>query len=166
LTWLGGEAPDVDSLFFLATLLAMMHPIAGLTQVLWKRRFGALVVAIVYGVYRFMSWREMKPPKVRPTGSCCISMLCWRAVHLFSRTLPTTTAYVLLRRLIPSGTPWDIVFIVDPIMLAALFLGCASRIACAGDRRDWVTQTPVFADAPGAILPWSVWRAVIFVRDS
>ncbi|HZI57705.1 MAG TPA: metal-dependent hydrolase [Verrucomicrobiae bacterium] len=160
------EAPDVDSVSLLGGPVYMLQHHRGITHSFVGAPFvAALVVAIVYGVSRFMSWRGMKPPKVPPNWKLLyIYALLGALVHLFQ---DFTNNYGVrpFAPFNPKWYSWDIVFIVDPFMLAALLLGLMLPGLFALVTEEIGSRKPQFRGRAGAIVALVCVAAVIFVRD-
>ena len=119
---LATEAPDIDVLaYFGGSVFGFQHH-RGFTHA-----FPALpllagaVVAVVYGIYRWRSrsgWR----PKVPVRWGLLFAYACMGiAIHIFQ---DFTNNYGVrpLTPLFPKWYSWDLVFIIDPLILIALFL--------------------------------------------
>ena len=126
------EAPDIDSLWYFAGSVAGLQHHRGITHSFVGAPFvAALVLAIVYGIYRLMNSRGMNTgdksggaePKLPPKWKLLYAYACLGALlHLFQ---DFTNNYGVrpFAPFNPKWYSWDIVFIIDPIMLGALFLG-------------------------------------------
>src|ERR1051326_3042556 len=117
------EAPDIDSLWYFAGSVAGLQHHRGITHSFVGAPFvAALVTAGVYGVYRWMK-RSGREPKLPPNWRLLyFYALAGALLHLFQ---DFTNNYGI-RPFAPFNSKWyswDIVFIVDPIMLLALFVG-------------------------------------------
>jgi inner membrane protein len=133
----------------------------------------ALVVAIVYGVYRFINWRRnggvgtnsRGAPKLPPNWKLlyCYALL-GALVHLFQ---DFTNNYGV-RPFAPFNEKWyawDIVFIIDPVMLVALLLALTLPALMALVTEEIGSAKPQFRGRGAAIFALLCLAAVILVRD-
>ncbi len=117
------ESPDVDAVAYGGGSVSMLEHHRGITHSLVGAPFVAcLTVAVVYGVYRLMKRRGWEP-KLSPN---------WKVLYLYAvfgvlvHILQDFTNNYGVRPFAPFDPKWyawDIVPLIDPIMLAALFLG-------------------------------------------
>src|SRR5438445_8158378 len=127
------EAPDIDSVtYFWGGITGLEHH-RGITHSLIGAPFlAAAVVALVYGIHRWRSSRQKSVagtaagstlPRLAPNWKILYGYaLAGALLHLFQ---DFTNNYGI-RPFAPFNSKWyswDIVFIIDPIMLLALFLG-------------------------------------------
>jgi inner membrane protein len=159
------EAPDVDSFSLLGGPVAMLQHHRGITHSFVGAPFvAALVVAIVYGIYRWMKSRGTEP-RVPPNWKLLYGFaLLGALVHLFQ---DFTNNYGLrpFAPFNPKWYSWDIVFIIDPFMLAALFLGLVLPGLLALITEEIGARKPQFRGRGGAIFALVCVAIVIFVRD-
>ncbi|HEY1526012.1 MAG TPA: metal-dependent hydrolase [Candidatus Angelobacter sp.] len=167
------EAPDIDSLSYFGGPITGLQHHRGITHSLVGAPFvAALVVAIVYGVYRWTLWRKSNgrssrdaPLKLPPNWKLLYGYAVLGAlVHLFQ---DFTNNYGV-RPFAPFNEKWygwDIVFIVDPIMLAALFLALTLPALMALVTEEIGSRKPQFRGRGAAIFALLCLAAVIFVRD-
>src|ERR1051326_5741462 len=159
------EAPDIDSLWFFAGSVAGLQHHRGITHSFVGAPFvAALVTAGVYGVYRWMkgSGRE---PKLPPNWRLLyLYALAGALLHLFQ---DFTNNYGIrpFAPFNPKWYSWDIVFIIDPIMLLALFIGLVAPGLFALVTEEIGSRKPQFRGRGGAIFALIVVALVIFVRD-
>jgi inner membrane protein len=159
------EAPDIDSLSYFAGSVAGLQHHRGITHSFVGAPFvAALVTAVVYGVYRWMK-RSGREPKLPPRWRLLyFYALLGALLHLFQ---DSTNNYGV-RPFAPFSErwqSWDIVFIVDPIMLLALFLGLVVPGLFALVTEEIGSRKPQFRGRGGAIFALIVVALVIFVRD-
>ncbi|MBZ5505030.1 MAG: metal-dependent hydrolase [Acidobacteriia bacterium] len=167
---LAAEAPDVDSVYLLGGSVSMLQHHRGITHSFVGAPFVAvLVVAIVYGVHRFMGWRGMElrgsEPKAPPNWKLLYAYAVLGAlIHLFQ----DFTNHYGVRPFAPFNPrwySWDIVFILDPFMLAALLLGLVLPGLLALITEEIGSRKPQFRGRAGAIIALVCVATVIFVRD-
>ena len=168
---IAAEAPDIDSLtYFGGSVFGLQHH-RGITHSL----IGApLVAAAVTGaVYAFHLWRERtgrkkdgrEEPKLPPRWKILyLYALLGALLHLFQ---DFTNNYGVrpFAPFNPKWYSWDIVFIVDPIMLTAMFLGLVLPGLFALITEEIGSRKPQFRGRGGAIFALICVAAVIFVRD-
>ena len=159
------EAPDIDSLWYFAGSVAGLQHHRGITHSFVGAPFvAALVTAGVYGVYRWMkgSGRE---PKLPPNWRLLyLYALAGALLHLFQ---DFTDNYGIrpFAPFNPKWYSWDIVFIIDPIMLLALFLGLVAPGLFALVTEEIGSRKPQLRGRGGAIFALVCVALVIFVRD-
>ena len=169
------EAPDVDSVsYFWGSITGLQHH-RGITHSLIGAPFmAAAVVALVYGIHRWRSSRQKaRPdgvagarfPKLLPNWKLLYAYaLLGSLVHLFQ---DFTNNYGV-RPFAPFNEKWyswDIVFIVDPIMLLAMFLALVLPGLMALVTEEIGSQKPRFRGRGAAIFALICLVAVILVRD-
>ena len=120
---LAAEAPDLDVIsYFRGSIAGLQHHRGFTHSLLGIPLVGIVVVAAVYGIYRFRS-RSGWQPKLPPRWGLLFGYGCLAAaVHL----LQDFTNNYGVRPFDPFYCKWysgDLVFIIDPLMLLALFLG-------------------------------------------
>jgi inner membrane protein len=162
---LAAEAPDIDSLtYFGGSVFGLQHH-RGITHSLLGAPFvAASVVGIVYGVYRWRK-RSGKEPKLPPHWTTLyLYALMGALIHLFQ---DFTNNYGVrpFAPFNPKWYSWDIVFIVDPIMLVAMILGLVLPGLFALITEEIGTRKPQFRGRGGAIFALICVAAVILVRD-
>lgn len=159
------EAPDIDSLWYFAGSVAGLQHHRGITHSFVGAPFvAALVTSGVYGVYRWMK-RSGREPKLPPNWRLLyLYALAGALLHLFQ---DFTNNYGIrpFAPFNPKWYSWDIVFIIDPIMLLALFLGLVAPGLFALVTEEIGSRKPQFRGRGGAIFGLIVVALVIFVRD-
>lgn len=120
---LAAEFPDVDILWgFKGPVEELAHH-RGLTHsFIGAPLDSAIVLVIVYGIHRWRTRRSKAPPLAPRWGL----LFLFGIVATLSHILLDFTNNYGVRPLMPFNWrwySWDIVFIVEPIMLVALFLG-------------------------------------------
>jgi inner membrane protein len=159
------EAPDIDSFSYLRGSVFGLQHHRGITHSLLGAPFvAAAVVGIVYGIYRWWKkgGRETKlPPRWK---ILYLYALLGALLHLFQ---DFTNNYGVrpFAPFNPKWYSWDIVFIVDPIMLAAMSLGLVLPGLFALITEEIGSRKPQFRGRGGAILALVCVAAVILVRD-
>jgi inner membrane protein len=181
---LATEAPDIDSITYFGGPVAGLQHHRGITHSFLGAPFvAALVVLGVYGIYRVMQARrsarnsdsaglqaKAAPPNVaRPQlppnwKLLYVYALLGTMVHLFQ---DFTNNYGVrpFAPFNPKWYSWDIVFIVDPIMLLALFLALFLPGLMALVTEEIGSRKPQFRGRGAAICALLCVAAVIFVRD-
>ena len=159
------EAPDIDSLWYFAGSVAGLQHHRGITHSFVGAPFvAAMVLAIVYGIYRWMRSRGTQS-KLPPNWKLLYAYACLGALlHLFQ---DFTNNYGVrpFAPFNPKWYSWDIVFILDPIMLGALFLGLVLPGLLALITEEIGSRKPQFRGRAGAIFALLCVALVIFVRD-
>ncbi|MBZ5492860.1 MAG: metal-dependent hydrolase [Acidobacteriia bacterium] len=169
------EAPDIDSVFYFKDSIAGLEHHRGITHSLVGAPFiAAGVVAIVYGFYRWRSSRQKIVvesisgsafPKLAPNWKLLFAYaLLGSLVHLFQ---DFTNNYGV-RPFAPFSEKWyswDIVFIVDPIMLLAMVLALVLPGLMALVTEEIGSRKPQFRGRGAAIFALICLAAVILVRD-
>lgn len=122
---LASEAPDADFAASISGSVAYLQHHRGFTHTLLGAPFvAAFVLAMVYGIYRLLL-RRGKKPKLPPNWKLLyVYALLAALIHIF---LDFTNSYGV-RPLAPFNWKWyswDILFIVDPVILAVLILSLA-----------------------------------------
>jgi inner membrane protein len=169
------EAPDIDSVtYFWGGITGLQHH-RGITHSLIGAPFMAAgVIAIVYGFDHWRSSRQKNAavgassgtsPKLRPDWKLLYAYaLLGALVHLFQ---DFTNNYGV-RPFAPFSEKWyawDIVFIIDPIMLLAMFLALVLPGLMALVTEEIGSRKPQFRGRSAAILALICLAAVILVRD-
>ncbi len=162
---LAAEAPDLDVVWYFAGPAAGLQHHRGITHSLFGAPFmAALVVAGIYGVYRLMK-RFDRPPQLPLNWKWLyLCALLGSLVHLFQ---DFTNNYGV-RPFAPFNEKWyswDIVFIVDPIMLIAMFLGLVMPGLFALVTEEIGSNEPKFRGRGGAMFALVCIAAVILFRD-
>jgi inner membrane protein len=159
------EAPDIDSLtYFHGSVFGLQHH-RGITHSLLGAPFVAAgVVGIVYGIYRWRKRRGIEPKLPPHWNTLYVYALLGALLHLFQ---DFTNNYGVrpFAPFNPKWYSWDIVFIVDPIMLAAMVLGLVLPGLFALITEEIGSRKPQFRGRGGAIFALICVAAVILVRD-
>jgi inner membrane protein len=118
---LATEAPDIDVVAYIGGSVTGLQHHRGFTHsLLGIPLLAAFVLALVYGIHRWRS-RSGRDPKIPPNWPLLFAYGCLGGVvHLFQ---DFTNNYGV-RPFTPFGPKWyswDVVFIIDPLMLIALF---------------------------------------------
>src|SRR5579859_470075 len=158
------EAPDLDSLSYFSGSVAGLQHHRGITHSLAGAPFVAgLVLAGAYVIYRIMK-RSGRAPKLPPNWRLLyVYALSGALLHLFQ---DFTNNYGV-RPFAPFNEKWyswDIVFIVDPIMLLAMFLALVLPGLMALITEEIGSRKPQFRGRGAAILALICVAAVILVR--
>ena len=168
------EAPDIDSIFYFGGPIAGLQHHRGITHSLLGAPFMAAgVVALVYGIHRWRSSRQKAGPEAGSSGKPLKLPPNWKIlygyallgtlVHLFQ---DFTNNYGV-RPFAPFNEKWyawDIIFIVDPIMLLALFLALVLPALMALITEEIGSRKPQFRGRGAAIFALICLSAVILVR--
>jgi inner membrane protein len=167
------EAPDIDSIFYFGGGITGLQHHRGLTHSLIGAPFmAAAVIALVYGIHRWSSSRSKNEenktstfPRLPPNWKLLYAYaLLGTLVHLFQ---DFTNNYGVrpFAPFNPKWYAWDIVFIVDPIMLLALFLALVLPALMALITEEIGSRKPQFRGRGAAIFALLCLAAVILVRD-
>ena len=165
------EAPDIDSIsYFWGSIAGLQHH-RGITHSLIGAPFMAAgVIALVYGIHRWRSSRQKIVsrddtfPKLPPNWKFLYGYaLLGTLVHLFQ---DFTNNYGV-RPFAPFNEKWyawDIVFIVDPIMLLAMFLALVLPGLMALITEEIGSRKPQFRGRGAAIFALICMAMVILMR--
>jgi inner membrane protein len=168
------EAPDIDSVFYFGGPIAGLQHHRGITHSLIGAPFmAAAVIAIVYGIHRWRSSGKKNVSGSASGGTFPKLPQNWRLlygyallgtlVHLFQ---DFTNNYGV-RPFAPFNEKWyswDIVFIVDPIMLLALVLALVLPGLMALVTEEIGSRKPQFRGRGAAIVALICVAVVILVR--
>lgn len=162
---LAAEAPDVDILSIAGGSLSYFQHHRGFTHTLLGAPFvAALVLAIVYGIHRLMKARGggTKVPVNFKLLYLCALFAC--VLHIFQ---DFTNSYGVrpLAPFNPRWYSWDIVSLVDPVMLAALLLGLLVPALLGLITEEVGSAKRQFRGRGGAIFALVCLAAVIFMHD-
>jgi inner membrane protein len=159
------EAPDADMLFFFGGSVTGFQHHRGFTHsFLGAPLVAAVTLAGVYGIYRLMQ-RRGRRPKVPPRWGL-----------LFGYALLSALTHILLdftnnygvRPLAPFNMrwySWNIVPIVDPVILFALFLGLVVPALLGLVSEEVGARKPQFRGRGGAVFALVCLVAMVFFRD-
>src|SRR5262249_36232707 len=159
------EAPDADMLFFFGGSVTGLQHHRGFTHsFLGAPVVAAVTLAGVYGIYRLMQ-RRGRHPKLPPRWGLLFAYALLSAlIHIL---LDFTNNYGV-RPLLPFNWhwySWDIVHIIDPVILGALLLGLITP-ALLGLISDEVGgRKPQFRGRGGAVFALPCFVAMVFLRD-
>jgi inner membrane protein len=162
---LAAEAPDADVLWYFRGSVAGLQHHRGITHsIAGAAMMAVLVVGFVYGLYRIWPWLRRRVKTPVKWGPLFLYACIGGWVHLFQ---DFTNNYGV-RPFAPFSEKWiswDIVFIIDPVMLIALFLGLVMP-ALFGLISDEVGAAKTkFRGRGGAIFALSMLMLLILVRD-
>jgi inner membrane protein len=169
------EAPDIDSIFYFGGGITGLQHHRGLTHSFIGAPFMAAgVIALVYGIDRWMSSRKKNagvaepgasPPRLVPNWKLLyVYALLGSLIHLFQ---DFTNNYGVrpFAPFNPKWYSWDIVFIVDPIMLLALLFALVMPGLMALVTEEIGSRKPQFRGRGAAIFALLCVAAVILVRS-
>ena len=163
----GAEMPDIDDVwYFIGGSISGLQHHRGFTHTL----LGAPVVAAatlgcVYLVYRLMRWRGRQPRLPVKWRNVYLCALLVSLLHIFQ---DFTNNYGVrpFAPFNPRWYSWDIVFIIDPFMLIALFLGLVLPGLFALIGEEVASQRKSgFRGRGGAITALICLVLIILVRD-
>lgn len=164
---LATESPDIDVLWFFGGSVTGFAHHRGFTHTLLGAPVMAgIVVGGVYGIYRL--WRrrrgDWKPKREPRWGLLFLFALLGVLVHIFQ---DFTNNYGVrpLAPFHPHWYSWDIVSIIDPIMLAALALGLLVPALLRLVTEEVGAGPGRYRGRGGAVFALLVLAAVIWVRD-
>ncbi|HWZ44153.1 MAG TPA: metal-dependent hydrolase [Candidatus Saccharimonadales bacterium] len=162
---LATEAPDIDFVSLLGGSVANLEHHRGFTHTLLGAPFvGALTLGTVYGIYRFLlsrQWKIRQPPNWK---LLYLYAVFGCLVHIFMDFLnnygvrPFAPFY-------PRWFSWDIVFIVDPIILVLLFLGLVTPALFSLVTEEIGARKPAFRGRGGAMTALVLIVALVALRD-
>src|SRR5215472_10298282 len=162
---LAAEAPDVDILYYFGGSVTGFQHHRGFTHTLLGAPVVAgVVLAGVYGIYRLMrlgGQQPKHPPRWKLLfGYAFIAVLS----HLF---LDFANNYGVrpFAPFNPRWYSWNIAFIVDPLILAALFLGLVTPGLFGLITEEVGARKPQFRGRGGAIFAFVCMAVVLLVRD-
>jgi len=162
---LAAEAPDADIASIAGGSLSYFQHHRGFTHTLLGAPFvAALVLAIVYGIHRIIKARgggtkipvNFKLLYAYALGACLL--------HIF-QDFTNSYGVRLLAPFNPRWYSWDIVSLIDPVMLAALILGLAVPALLGLITEEVGANKRPFRGRGGAIFALVCLVAVIFTRD-
>jgi inner membrane protein len=159
------EAPDLDVLYYFGGSVTGFAHHRGFTHTLLGAPLvAATVVAGVYVLYRILSRRGWKPRLAPRWGLLFVYALIGVLVHVLQ---DATNNYGVrpLAPFHPRWYSWDIVFIVDPYMFAALILGLAGPALLSLITEEVGAARPKFRGRGGAIFALLALAAIIYLRD-
>ena len=169
------EAPDIDSVSYFGGSITGLQHHRGITHsLIGAPLMAAGVIALVYGIHRWRSARRKvvvesasggSVPKLPPHWKLLYAYaLLGSLVHLFQ---DFTNNYGV-RPFAPFSEKWyswDIVFIVDPIMLLAMLLALVLPGLMALVSDEIGSRKPQFRGRGAAIFALICLAVVILVRD-
>lgn len=161
---LASEAPDGDFATAIGGSVSYLQHHRGITHTLVGAPFvAAVVLAIVYCIYRLLL-RRGRPPKLAPNWKLLyLYAVIAAVVHIF---LDFTNSYGV-RPFAPFNWKWyswDILYIVDPVILAVLVLSLAIP-GLLGLVSEEIGARKSPRGRAAAIFALVCFAAVIYVRD-
>jgi inner membrane protein len=168
------EAPDIDSaIYFWGGITGLQHH-RGITHSLIGAPFMAAgVTALVYGIHRWRSSRQKADVQGPASGTLPRLLPNWKLLYVYAllgsllHLFQDFTNNYGIRPFAPFNEKWyawDIVFIVDPIMLAAMLLALVLPGLMALVTEEIGSKKPQFRGRGAAILALLCLAAVILVR--
>jgi len=162
---LAAEAPDADVLYFFGgSVTGFAHHRGWTHSFLGAPVVAAAVVTAVYGLYRFMRWRGWKPRSAPRWTLLYVYALLMALMHI----LQDFTNNYGVRPLAPFNPrwySWDIVNIIDPIMLAALMVGLAGPGVLNLIKEEVGAGKPQFRGRGGALFALACLATLVLARD-
>ena len=162
---LAAEAPDLDSFSYLGGSVFGLQHHRGITHsFMGAPLVAAVVLAMVYGVFRAMK-RAGREPRLPVNWKLLYGYaVLGGLLHLFQ---DFTNNYGVrpFAPFNPQWYSWDIVFIIDPIMLTAMLLGLTLPGLFALITEEIGSRKAQFRGRGGAIFALVCVAAIIFVRD-
>jgi inner membrane protein len=169
------EAPDIDSVaYFWGGVTGLEHH-RGITHSLIGAPFLAVgVVALVYGIHRWRNTRQKTVPEGAAGGAFSKLAPNWKLLYAYAllgalvHLFQDFTNNYGVRPFAPFNEKWyswDIVFIVDPIMLLAMFLALVLPGLMALVTEEIGSRKPQFRGRGAAIVALICLAMVILVRD-
>lgn len=162
---LAAEAPDLDAVSYLGGGVSGLQHHRGITHSLLGAPFiAAITVGVVYGIYRLLlkSGRQTKlPPNWKLLYGYAI-------LGSLSHILLDFTNNYGVRPFAPFNPrwySWDIVFIVEPLILGVLVFGLVLPGLFSLVTEEIGARKAQFRGRGGAIFALVCFAAVLFVRD-
>lgn len=162
---LAAEAPDVDILYYFGGSVTGFQHHRGFTHTLLGAPLVAgAVLAGVYAIYRFMRLGGRQPKHPPRWKLLFIYALIAVLSHLF---LDFTNNYGVrpFSPFNPRWYSWDIAFIVDPLILAALVLGLVTPALFGLITEEVGAPKPQFRGRGGAIFAFVCMTVALLMRD-
>jgi inner membrane protein len=168
------EAPDIDSISYFRGSIAGLQHHRGITHSLIGAPFVAAgVIAIVYAFHR---WRSSRQKIIAGDASGALAKLPpnWKLLYAYAvlgslvHLFQDFTNNYGVRPFAPFSEKWyswDIVFIVDPIMLLAMFLALVLPGLMALVTEEIGSRKPQFRGRGAAIFALVCVAMLILVRD-
>ena len=163
---LAAEAPDLDVVYFFfgGSVTGFQHHRGFTHTLLGAPVVAAVAVAGVYGVYRLMTRRGWKP-RLAPRWNLLFAYALLAVLTHIFQDFTNNYGVRPFAPFNPRWYSWDIVFIVDPMMLAALILGLVTPGVLGLIKEEVGAGQPHFRGRGGAIFALVCLAAVILVRD-
>ena len=162
---LAAEAPDVDILSVFGGSVSYFQHHRGFTHTLLGAPFVAgLALAIAYGIYRLLRLRgggTKVPVKWKLLYSYALLAVLLHILQDFTNSYGVRP----FAPFNPKWFSWDIVSLIDPVMLGALFLGLAVPGMLGLITDEVGAKKQPFRGRGGAIFALVCLAAVIFARD-
>lgn len=158
------EAPDVDIVTLFGGSVSYLQHHRGITHTLLGAPFVAAgSLALVYGIYRLLLWRGRKLKLAPNWPLLYLYALLAALLHVF---LDFTNSYGVrpFAPFNPRWYSWDIVFVVDPILLAVLLLAVITP-ALFGLISEEIGAHKSSRGRGAAIFALVFFAALIVVRD-
>jgi inner membrane protein len=162
---LAAEAPDLDVLYYFGGSVTGFQHHRGFTHSLVGAPLVAVaVVAGVYGLYRLLQLRGWRPKLTPRWGLLFVYALLGTLSHIF---LDFANNYGVrpFAPFNPRWYSWDIVFIVDPLILAGLLLGLIVPSLLGLVTEEVGAGHKQFRGRGGAIFALACLVAIMAVRD-
>jgi inner membrane protein len=162
---LAAEGPDIDDFSYFGGSISGLQHHRGFTHTFVGAPFvAAFILGMVYGIYRLMLKRG-KHTRLPPD---------WKLLYLYA--LLGCLSHVLLdftnnygvrpfAPFNPKWYSWDVSFIIEPIILAALILGLALPGLFSLVTEEVGARKTPFRGRGGAVFALLSFAAVLFVRD-
>ena len=162
---LAAEGPDIDDFSYFGGSINGLQHHRGITHTFVGAPFvAAFILGIVYVIYRLLL-RRGRHPKLPPD---------WKLLYLYA--LLGSLSHILLdftnnygvrpfAPFNPRWYSWDVSFIIEPIILAALILGLALPGLFSLVTEEVGARKTSFRGRGGAIFALLSFAAVLFVRD-
>jgi len=162
---LAAEVPDIDVLwYFRGSVEGFAHHRGFTHTFLGAPVMAALTVAGVYGVYRLLLLRGWRP-KVPPRWPLLFLYAILASLVHIAQDFTNNYGVRPLAPFHPRWYSWDIVFVVDPLMLTALILGLAVPALIGLVSEEVGAGKSRFRGRGGAIFALLCLMAIILFRD-
>jgi len=173
---LAAEAPDIDLIAYVNGSVAGFANHRGATHTLWGIPLvSALVLALVFAGHRLhQRWRRRRPARTTKSPDPDALMPRWGLLYLFacvagySHLLLDFTNNYGVRPLWPwwpKWYAWDIVFIIEPLLLAVLIGGLALPVLFALVNQEIGAREKSPRGRVGAIVALALMVLLWGVRD-
>jgi inner membrane protein len=162
---LAAEAPDIDIVAYIGgPVFGLAHHRGFTHTLLGAPLVAALTLALVYGIYRLMV-RRGKRPRLDPDWKLLYLYALFSCLIHIGLDFMNNYGVRPFAPFHPRWYSWDIVFILDPIILGLLATGLAVPGLFALITEEVSGQKRRFRGRGGAVFALVCIAALVFVRD-